>query len=190
MMTSAGAAAPSRMRTLDMVYSALFAVLMAVCAWISIPVPKPLIPFSLQTFAVFAALASLGGRRGTYAVTAYLLQGAVGLPVFTGFRGGLDVLLGTTGGYILGFLGAALLYWMMERLLGRSVPVKAAACVLGMVLYFTFGTAWFLVVYARTSGPIGLGAALSACVLPFILPDLVKIALALLLSRRVEKYLK
>ena len=98
----------SRIRTADMAYIALFAVLMAVCAWISIPFA---VPFTLQTFAVFAALAILGGRRGTLSVVVYLLLGAVGLPVFAGFKGGLAALLGTTGGYILGFLLTALLYW-------------------------------------------------------------------------------
>ena len=67
--------APSRLQTRDLAYTALFAVLMAVCAWISIPMA---VPFTLQTFAIFAALTTLGGRRGTYAVAVYLLMGAVG----------------------------------------------------------------------------------------------------------------
>ena len=92
-------------RPVDMAYIALFAVLLTVCAWISVPLP---VPFTLQTFAIFAALGILGGRRGTWAVAVYLLLGAVGLPVFSGFRGGLGALLGTTGGYILGFLALAL----------------------------------------------------------------------------------
>ena len=78
----------SRLRTKDLTLIALFTVLTAVCAWISVPVPAPLIQFTMQTFAVFAALLTLGGRRGTYAVTAYLLLGAVGAPVFSNFRGG------------------------------------------------------------------------------------------------------
>ena len=84
-MTSS--AAPSRLRTLDMAYIALFAVLMAVCAWITVPLPKPLVQFTLQTFAMFMALTTLGGRRGLYAMVVYLLLGAVGVPVFSGFRG-------------------------------------------------------------------------------------------------------
>ena len=100
---------PSRLRTLDMAYIALFAVLMAVCAWITVPLPKPLVQFTMQTFAMFMALTTLGGRRGLYAMVVYLLLGAVGVPVFSGFRGGLGVLLDTTGGYIIGFVAAALL---------------------------------------------------------------------------------
>ena len=182
--------APSRLRTLDMAYIALFAVLMAVCAWITIPLPKPLVQFTMQTFGMFIALITLGGRRGLYTMVVYLLLGAVGVPVFSGFRGGLGVLLDTTGGYIIGFVAAALVYWLLTAKLGDSLPMKAAACVLGLAVCYAFGTAWFLVVYARTTGPIGVTTALGWCVFPYIAPDLLKLALALLLSRRVEKFLK
>ena len=187
-MTSS--AAPSRLRTLDMAYIALFAVLMAVCAWITVPLPKPLVQFTLQTFAMFMALTTLGGRRGLYAMVVYLLLGAVGVPVFSGFRGGLGVLLDTTGGYIIGFAAAALVYWLLTAKLGASLPVKIAACVLGLAVCYAFGTAWFLVVYARVNGPIGVTTALGWCVFPYIIPDLLKLALAIILSRRVKKFLK
>lgn len=182
--------APSRLRTLDMAYIALFAVLMAVCAWITVPLPKPLVQFTMQTFGMFMALITLGGLRGLYTMVVYLLLGAVGVPVFSGFRGGLGVLLDTTGGYIIGFVAAALVYWLLTAKLGDSLPLKAAACVLGLAVCYAFGTAWFLVVYARTTGPIGVTTALGWCVFPYIAPDLLKLALALLLSRRVEKFLK
>lgn len=68
----------SRLRTVDLAYLGLFAALMAICAWISVPMPAPLVPFTLQTFAIFAAVTTLGGRRGTYAVGVYLLLGLVG----------------------------------------------------------------------------------------------------------------
>ena len=187
-MTSS--APPSRLRTLDMAYIALFAVLMAVCAWITVPLPKPLVQFTLQTFAMFMALTTLGGRRGLYAMVVYLLLGAVGVPVFSGFRGGLGVLLDTTGGYIIGFAAAALVYWLLTAKLGDSLPVKIAACVLGLAVCYAFGTAWFLVLYARTTGPIGVTTALSWCVLPYIVPDLLKLALAVVLSGRIKKFLK
>ena len=178
----------SRMRTRDLTLVALFTALMAVCAWITIPTGG--IQFTMQTFAMFAALMTLGGRRGTYAVVTYLLLGAVGAPVFSGFRGGLGVLLGTTGGYILGFFFTALLYWLLTARLGESLPVKAAAGVLGMATYYAFGTAWYLALYARMGKPMGLLTACGYCVFPFIIPDLVKLALAALLSRRFERYAK
>ena len=179
--------AKSKWRAVDLAYTALFAVLMMVCAWITVPLT---VPFTLQTFGVFAALGTLGGRRGTYAVAASLLLGRAGLPVFSGFRGGPGVLLGTTGGYILGFLALALLYWAVTARLGQRPVVMAAAMVLGLVVCYAFGTAWFLVAYARTAGSIGLWAALGMCVFPFVVPDLAKIALALLLSRQLAPQLR
>ena len=187
---SSSQTAASRFRTLDLAYIALFAVLMAVCAWITVPLPKPLVQFTMQTFAMFTALLVLGGRRGLYVMVVYLLLGAVGMPVFSGFRGGMGVLLDTTGGYIIGFAASALLYWLVTAKWGDSLPVSAAACVLGLAVCYAFGTAWFLVVYARNSGPIGLATALGWCVFPYIIPDLVKLALAVVLSRRVKHFLK
>ena len=174
-------------RTVDLAYMALFAVLMAVCAWITLPLP---VPFTLQTFAVCAAMGILGGRRSTWAVAMYLLLGAVGLPVFSGFKGGLGALLGTTGGYILGFLAMPLVYWLVTALLGERLPVMAAAMVLGLAVCYAFGTIWFVALYTRTSGPITVGAALGMRVVPFVVPDLVKMGLALALSRRLRDRLK
>lgn len=186
-MTTTTARPAARLRTTDMAYIALFAVGMAVCAWVSVPMA---VPFTLQTFGVFLALGALGGRRGTWAVAVYLLLGAVGLPVFSGFQGGLGALLGATGGYLLGFLAAALVYWLVTAKLGTSRPAEALAMALGLAVCYAFGTAWFLAVYARTTGPIGLAAALSWCVVPFLLPDLIKLALAAALSRRLGRFLK
>lgn len=176
-----------KIRTVDMVYVALFAVLMAVCSWISIPAA---VPFTMQTFGVFLAVAVLGGKRGTLAILVYLLLGAVGAPVFAGFSGGISALLGSTGGYIIGFLFLALVMWLMERLLDKKTWVLAVSMVLGLVVCYAFGTAWFMVVYARTTGAIGLWTALGWCVFPYIIPDLAKIALALLLSKRLAAVLK
>lgn len=179
--------AKPRWRAVDLAYTALFTVLIVVCAWITVPLT---VPFTLQTFGVFAALGTMGGRRGTYAVAAYLLLGLAGLPVFSGFQGGPGVLLGTTGGYILGFLVSAALYWAVTARLGRRPAVMAAAMALGLAVCYAFGTAWFLVAYARTAGPMGLWAALGLCVFPFVAPDLLKIALAMLLSHRLARHLK
>ena len=87
------------MKTRDMALCALFAALLAVCAWLVIPIGD--VPFTLQTFGVFAALGLLGGKRGTIAIAVYLLLGAVGAPVFAGFKGGPGALFGATGGCLL-----------------------------------------------------------------------------------------
>ena len=167
-------------RVLDMALVAVFVAVMAVCAWISIPAP---VDFTLQVFAVFAAVLILGGKRGTVAVVVYILLGAVGVPVFAHFTGGLGSLLGSTGGYIVGFLFIALVMWAGERLLGEKLWVRIVSMVLGLALCYAFGTAWFMVVYARTTGAIGLLTALGWCVFPFIPFDLLKMALAIALSQ-------
>lgn len=177
----------TRSKTRDMVYCAMFAVLIAVCSWISIPAT---VPFTLQTFGIFVTVGILGGKRGSVSVLIYLLLGAVGIPVFAGFKGGIGALLGTTGGYIIGFLFSALIMWGMEVLLGKKLWVLAVSMVLGLLACYAFGTIWFMVVYARTSGAIGLMTALGWCVFPFILPDVIKIALALVLSKRLAKLIR
>ena len=182
---STAAAVKSKWSAKDMAYVAIMAVVIAICSWISIPTT---VPFTLQTFAVFLAVGVLGGRRGTFAVLVFILLGAVGVPVFAGFQGGIGVLLGTTGGYIIGFLLSALLYWAMTRALGEKTPVMVAAMVLGLIVCYAFGTAWFMIVYARNAGAIGLGTALGWCVFPFIIPDLVKIALAVGLTRVLKPH--
>lgn len=186
-MSQSVSAASARMRTLDLAYTALFSVLIAVCAWVSIPMPRPLVPFTMQTFAVFAAMMCLGGRRGLCSVAVYLLSGAVGVPVFTGFRGGLGVLLDTTGGYLLGFVALALVYWLLTARFGDAPPVQIAACAAGLAVCYTFGTAWFLFLYASE---IRVWDALCWCVFPFLIPDALKLSLAVLLSRRVSGMMK
>ena len=176
--------------TAELVYIAVCAALMAVCSWISIPAPAPLAPFTLQTFAVFLVLLLLGGRRGFFTVLTYVLLGAAGLPVFAQFMGGVGVLLGTTGGYIIGFLFTAALYWALERVTAGSSARKIAALVLGLAVCYAFGTAWFMAVYARQAGAVGLATALGWCVLPFILPDLVKLALAWGLAATLKRHVK
>lgn len=170
------------MRTQELARAALAAALMALCSWISLPTA---VPFTLQTFALFLTLGVLGGKLGTLAVGVYLLLGAVGLPVFAGFQGGPGTLLGATGGYLLGFLLTALTVWGAERLWGRSAPVFLASCLAGLGGCYLFGTVWFAAVYASSSGPVGLAAVLGWCVFPFVLPDLAKLALAVVLSRRL-----
>ena len=180
----------SRLRTRELTLTALFAALLAACTWLSVPMPKPLVPFTMQTFAVFLALLLLGGRRGLYAVVVYLLLGAVALPVFSGFRGGLDVLLGTTGGYLVGFVAMALVYWLLTARLGNALWWKIAGCVLGLAVCYAFGTAWFIRAYAASTGPIGVTAALGMCVFPFLLPDAVKLLLAAALASRLAPRLR
>lgn len=177
--------AVQRSKTYDIVYIAVFAVIMAICSWISIPAA---VPFTLQTFGVFIAVGVLGGKRGSLSVLVFILLGAIGIPVFANFSGGIGVLAGPTGGYIIGFLFSALLMWAMEKLPGKKSVMQIVSMIEGLIVCYAFGTVWFVIVYGRMNGPIGFTAALASCVVPFIIPDIIKIALAYVLSRKLRKY--
>ena len=177
----------TKSKTLDMVYIALGAVLIAICSWISIPAA---VPFTMQTFGVFMVVGLLGGRRGTLSVLVYILLGAVGMPVFSGFRGGIASLVGNTGGYIIGFAFLALVMWAMERLPVNKNVRQILSMMAGLLVCYAFGTAWFMILYTRTTGPVGIAAVLGWCVIPFIIPDLIKMGLAFVLSNQVGRYIK
>ena len=164
----------------------LFAALLAVCSWISIPLT---VPITLQTFAVFAAVALLGTKCSFTAITVWILLGAVGLPVFANFKSGIAVLSGPTGGYILGMLLCPLVYAGVRKLFGElrgKIYVKALGMVLGLLVCYAFGTVWFIKVYTDDISVIG---ALKLCVFPFLAFDAIKIALALLLDNRLGKFI-
>ena len=170
-------------KTRDMAQIALFAVVIALCAWISVPAA---VPFTMQTFGVFLAIGVLGGKKGTIAVCVYLCMGVVGIPVFAGGNAGPGALLGSTGGYMASWVVAGLIMWGMERLFGPKPWVLALGMVLGLAACYTLGTAWFMYFYAQSTGPIGLATALGWCVFPYVVPDLVKIALALIIRKRLS----
>lgn len=175
-----------KFKTIDLAYIGVFVALMAVCSWISIPTT---VPFTLQTLGVFLAIALLGMKRGTIAVVVYILLGALGVPVFSGFTGGIGILLGSTGGYIVGFLLSALIAGGIMKAFGKKLPVMIIAMLLGLLACYTLGTIWFMIVYTKNTGAIGLMTTLGWCVFPFIIPDCVKIAVAILLDRRLAKYI-
>lgn len=172
------------LRTVDIAYIGLFVAIMAVCSWISIPAA---VPFTLQTFAVFISVGLLGGKRGTIAVAAYIIAGAVGLPVFAGFMGGFGALLGQSGGYIIGFFFSALIMWGITAKFGEKTWILGLSMILGLITCYAFGTAWFMLVYMASTGTVGLITVLGWCVFPFIIPDLCKIGLALLLTKRLRR---
>ena len=159
-----------------MVLASLFAALTAVCAWISIPVPP--IMLTLQTFAVFLTLLVLGGKWGAVSILLYLLTGFVGLPVFSGFRSGIAAFLDPTGGFLWGFAVSALVFWFVEKW------GKLPAMVLSMAVCYACGCLWF----SAYAGNTGLWAAVLTCVVPYLIPDGIKLWLAYTISKRLKKY--
>ena len=175
-----------RNKTYNLVYTGIFAVLLALCSWISIPT---IIPFTLQTFGVFLTTLILGGKQGTIAILIYLLLGTVGIPVFSGCGAGLGYLLGNTGGYAIGFLFIGLTMWIFERFFGRKPLPQIFAMLLGLILCYTFGTFWFMNISMNSGGTYGLVTVLTMCVFPFIIPDLCKLILAYFISKRLNPML-
>ncbi len=180
----------------DIVVIAISAALITVCSWISIPLGP--VPFTLQTLAILAVLLTLGGRRGTIAIVVYLALGAIGVPVFAGFKGGPAALLGPTGGFLVGFIAAALIFWLLEKLVfARLMSTPAKRLVFGLVnslifelVLYVVGVIWFMTVYAAKTGPIGLGAVMSMCVIPFIIPDIVKMIAAAVIGSRAYRFVR
>lgn len=166
---------------------ALFTALLVVATMIQIP---GTVPFTLQTMAVCITAGLLGTRKGTISVLAYLIMGAIGLPVFSGFSGGLDKLLGVTGGYLLGFVLTVPVIGIGKRLFPDSKLVLALFMVLGVALCYVVGTTWFYFVYTSRGEAISLYAVLSACVFPFLLPECVKLIAAVEITWRLRKIVK
>ena len=172
------------MKVRNMALCGLFTAVLAICAWISLPMGDTVI--TLQTFGIFLTLGLLGGKRGTITVLVYLLLGAIGVPVFSGFRGGLGALLGTTGGYIFGFMSTSLLYWIMTSI--KDTPrIRIIAMVLGLLLCYGCGSWWYMTRYL-SSGQLTLGLVLLKCVVPYLLPDAIKLALAWILTGKLKRF--
>ncbi len=176
----------ARISIREIAYTALGVALMIICSWLSVPLT---VPFTMQTFAVCLVAALFGLKIGMWAVAVYLLLGIAGVPVFAGFEGGLGYLLGATGGYLVGFLLTALVVGIATDKRGRGKKVLITAMVIGVLLCYALGTAWFVLVYTRTSGPVGVATALVWCVLPYVIPDMVKIVMAALLTNRLHPLL-
>ena len=94
--------------------------------------------------------------------------------------------MGNTGGYILGFLFIGLIYMLFTKLFKKKLVIKIAALVLGLIICYAFGTVWFMHLYMKNTGEVGLLTVLGWCVFPFIIPDLIKMALAVVIAKRIE----
>lgn len=176
----------SILSAMDITLIALFTALIAVCSFITVPVGT--VPFTLQTFAVFVAAGLLGARRGTLSVVAYIIIGAIGIPVFSKMTGGVGVLTGPTGGFIIGFILTALIIGLLPRVIKVGdkrikLVVLFISMLLGDAVCFAIGTVQFMVVM-----DMGLSATLGLCVIPFIIPDLAKMVVAIIVVDRVKKY--
>lgn len=152
---------------------ALFAAITCVLAPLSIPIGP--VPISLTNLVVYFSLYFLGWKKGTITYIVYLLLGLVGIPVFSGFSGGVGKLAGPTGGYLIGFIFMAAIAGLFIEKFKKNVIVCVLGMILGTAVAYALGTVWYCI-----STGTGVAAALVTCVFPFIIGDLVKMILAAL----------
>ncbi len=180
-------------KTTYLVLCGLFAAVTAIGSFVSVPLGFTPVPVNLATMAVFLTGGLLGAKYGTISEVVYVLIGAVGVPVFAGFRGGISVLAGPTGGYIIGYIMAALIIGLIldkwfrseNRSTGRTYAVLALAMIAGLAACYLLGTLWFIV-----STGTGVWASLTACVFPFLIGDAVKIIAAIILVKKLRPLLR
>ena len=99
------------------------------------------------------------------------------------------MLMGATGGYLSGFLGAALIYWLITVCFGSSVRIRFIAMLAGLTVCYAFGTLWFQFAFLQKAHSLSTGLILMKCVVPYVIPDLIKLIAALLLSRRIRRHI-
>lgn len=173
----------STLRLRHLVLCALFSAMTAVCSQIAVPMPWG-VPINLALFAVCLAGSLLGPLWGTASMGVYVALAAVGVPVLAGFQGGPAAIFGKTGGYVIGYMAAALVTGLLARRFGRRFWPLCAAMAIGCAACYALGTLWFVVL---TQSP--LPVALGLCVLPYLPADAVKIALAALLTLQLRRRL-
>ena len=167
--------------------------MLVMCSWLSLLVGS--IPFTLQTLGVCLTAGLLGTKRGTVAMCAYVLLGLVGVPVFAGFTGGAAKLLSPTGGYILGFLAAAPITGVFADIFAdrkdkKSGWILACGMLLGLLVCYVLGTSWFVLLTMPTNKLMGYWSGFLLCVAPYLPFDFVKIAIAVILTKKLRKFIK
>ena len=169
-------------RTRSIAFTALSIAIMAVSAWITVPLGP--IPFTLQMFAVTFAILVLTPKQAIAAIAGYLVLGAIGVPVFSGMRGGIGVLLGPTGGFLWGYLiGVTLAAGLLALLRRGGIDNFATGVAAGIVFTaVAYACGWFQYMLVANVGPL---ESLLVTVAPFIVVDIVKIVAAVVVARAV-----
>lgn len=165
--------------------TALSASFIALCSWITVPFA---VPFTMQTFAVFLVLLSFGGKIGSMSVLLYLMIGAFGVPVFSSFGAGPSALLGPSGGFLWGFLVMTLIYLCLERFFAKKPFLSLLVLLLGLLVCYIIG-AWYFYITAA-SGTFDFANALLVCVVPYMIPDVLKLLLAFALHKKLKCFIK
>ncbi len=173
----------NKSKSYSIVLVGLFVAIMAICAWVSIPMIP--IPVTLQTMGVFITASILGAKKGTVSIIIYILLGAIGLPVFSNFTGGFGILLSPTGGFILGFIFTTFITGFFAEHFKCNICINIIAMTLGLIACYLAGTIWYCI-YAG----VDFTTAVLICVVPFLIGDAVKIFIASILVTKLKKHIK
>ena len=169
-----------KIKTKQMVLIALMTAATCVLGPLSIPLPFSPVPISLTNFAIFLAIFVLGMKNGTISFIIYLLLGAVGVPVFSSFRGGLQVLAGPTGGYLIGFIFLALIMGFALDHFDRKLVPTIIGMIIGMAVCYAFGTVWLAKLLS-----LSFKEGLMMGVIPYLAGDVAKIIIAAIVGPKL-----
>ena len=169
-----------KIRTKQMVLIALMTAVTCVLGPLSIPLPFSPVPISLTNFAIFLAIFVLGMKSGTIRFIIYLLLGAVGVPVFSSFRGGFQVLAGPTGGYLIGFIFLALIMGFALDHFDRKLVPTIIGMIIGMAVCYAFGTVWLAKLLS-----LSFKEGLMMGVIPYLAGDAAKIIIAAIVGPKL-----
>ncbi len=167
-----------------LLYAALFAALTAIGAFIKIPLPLSPVPITLQVFFVLLAGLVLGARWGGTSMVVYVMLGIIGLPVFSGGSSGLGVLLGPTGGYLIGFVAGAFVTGLIYTKAGDNVPATIGAMIGGLAVIYLLG-----VIQLSLVANMSIQQAVAVGMIPFLIGDAIKIVAALIVADRIRPLL-
>lgn len=168
-------------RTATIATIGLGAAIICVLAPLSFPVG--LVPISLATFAIYIISAITGMYKSTFSVVIYLALGAIGLPVYSNFTGGIARLLGPTGGYLMGYIVCAFVIGIIVDRFPDKIAAYPISMIIGTAFCYALGTVWYAYVWRHC----GFIDALKICVVPFLIVDAIKIAIASFLAYTVRK---
>ncbi len=182
--TTARTTSRTKNNILNITIMGLLTAIICVLAPLSIPLPGN-VPISLTNFIMLFIVYLIGGRKGTICCGLYLLIGLIGLPVFSGFAGGIGKLVGPTGGYLIGFIFMAAIAGLFLYIGKGKVWMYIIGCVIGVAADYAFGSIWYMHVTGTN-----LATTLSFCVYPFLLIDAAKIAVAAVIGVIVKKPLR
>lgn len=167
-------------RTKKIVLIGLMTAVTCILGPLSIPLPFSPVPISLTNFAIFLAVFILGMKDATISFIIYLLLGAVGVPVFSAFSGGLGKLVGPTGGYLFGFIFLALIMGFFMEHFDRKIVPTIIGMIIGMAVCYIFGTVWLAKLMS-----LSFNEALALGVLPYLAGDVAKIIIAVIAGPRL-----